>query len=221
MAGAMEPLPEERPVIEKLEQAGYEFEMGTPGWGFHHLKNRALQEVRRLKTIAFLDLFEECDVGGVTDKGLAHLADNRSLVSLRLGPGITDRGLAHLAGLVQLEELRLDSAEAVTDEGMRHVAGLTNLDVLSLQFTQVGDAGVARLAGLSRLRELNLFHTRVTDAVVVALAKLTRLAELSIGQTGVTSKGIQALRAALPGCKVARAAPGTSTGEDDRSAGPR
>ena len=202
MAGAAEPLPEERPVIENLEQAGYEFEVDYPGWGFHHLKDKALQQIRKLKTIAFLDLFEECDVGGVTDKGLAHLADNRSLVSLRLGPGITDEGLAHLAGLVQLEELRLDSAEAVTDEGMRHLASLTNLKVLSLQYTQVGDAGVERLAGLGQLRELVLFHTRVTDAAVSTLVRLTRLTQLSLGQTAVTKKGIRALRAALPQCKV-------------------
>src|SRR4051794_12916518 len=107
MGGASEPLPDERPVIAELERAGYEFERDRWGWGFHHLNDQALQRVRRLRTIAFLDLFEECDVGGVSDEGLAHLADNRSLVSLRLGPGITDDGLAHLAGLTQLEELRL------------------------------------------------------------------------------------------------------------------
>jgi hypothetical protein len=203
MAGASEPLPEERPVIEKLVRAGYEFEVDYPGWGFHHLKDQALQQVRQLKTIAFLDLFEECDSGGVTDKGLAYLADNRSLVCLRLGPGITDEGLAHLAGLIQLEELRLDSAEAITDQGIRHLPGLINLEVLSLQYTQVGDAGVEQLTGLSRLRELVLFHTHVTDAAVPALTKLTRLTQLSIGETAMTKKGIRALKAALPQCEVA------------------
>jgi hypothetical protein len=202
MAGASEPLPEERPVIEELERAGYEFEVDYPGWGFHHLNDQALQQVRRLKTVAFLDLFEECDVGGITDEGLSYLADNRSLVSLRLGPGITDRGLAHLAGMIQLEELRLDGAEAVTDRGLRHLAGLTNLEVLSLQYTQVGDVGLDRLTSLSRLREFVLFHTRVTDAAVPALAMLKRLAMVSVGETAMTKKGIRALMIALPGCKV-------------------
>jgi hypothetical protein len=203
MAGASEPLPDERPVIAELERAGYEFERDRWGWGFHHLNDQALNQVRFLKTIAFLDLFEACDVGVVSDGGLAHLADNRSLVSLRLGPGITDDGIAYLAGLIQLEELRLDSAEGVTDRGMQHLARLSNVEVLSLQYTQVGDVGVERLAGLSRLRELVLFHTRITDAAVPALAKLTRLTQLSVGQTALTKKGIRALKAALPRCEVA------------------
>jgi hypothetical protein len=203
MAGATEPLPDERPVIEELERSGYEFERDRWGWGFHHLNDQALRRVRRLRTIAFLDLFEECDVVGVTDEGLAHLTDNRSLVSLRLGPGITDDGLAHLAGLTQLEELRLDSAEAVTDSGMEHLAGLTNLEALSLQYTRVGDAGVERLAGLSRLRELVLYHTGVTDAVAPTLAKLTRLERLYVGETGITEKGLETLKAALPRCEMA------------------
>lgn len=202
MDGVNEPLPDERPVIAELERAGYEFESDRWGWGFHHLNDQALRQVRQLKTIAFLDLFEECDAGGVSDDGLAHLADNRSLVSLRLGPGITDDGLAHLAGLTQLKELRLDSAEAVTDKGLLHIAGLINLEVLSLQYTQAGDAGVGRLAGLSRLQELILFHTHVTDAVVPALTKLTRLEHLSVGGTALTQKGVRVLKEALPKCKV-------------------
>src|SRR5258708_36875365 len=112
MPGARKPLPDERPVIEELERAGYEHNVDRPGWGFHNLNDRVLKQVRRLTTIAFLDLFEVCASGKVTDKGLAHLADSRSLVCLRLGPGITDKGLAHLAGLTRLGELRLDSAES-------------------------------------------------------------------------------------------------------------
>jgi hypothetical protein len=202
MGGAKKPLPEELSVIEELKRADYEYEVDEPGWGFHHLNDDALAQVRKLKTIAFLDLFEKCDSGGVTDQGLAHLAQNRSLVCLRLGPGITDEGLTHLADLVQLEELRLDSAEAVTDAGMRHLAKLTNLEVLSLQFTQVGDAGLEQLAGLSRLRSLVLLSTRVTDAAVPTLIRLRSLTELEIGMTGITKKGLETLRAALPECSV-------------------
>ncbi len=110
MPGAREPLPQERSVIDELVASGFEFELDEPGWGFHHLDDRALEKVPRLQSIAFLDLFEVCDDGGVSDAGLASLASNRSLVRLRLGPGITDAGLAFLRDLTQLEELRLDSA---------------------------------------------------------------------------------------------------------------
>jgi hypothetical protein len=197
MSGAEKPLPEEDLVIEEIERADYEYSKDRRGWGFYHLDDDALAQVKKLKTIAFLDLFEVCDSGGVTDQGLAHLAENRSLVSLRLGPGITDEGLAHLTGLVQLEELRLDSAEAVTDAGMRHLAKLTNLEILSLQYTQVGDAGLKQLSGLSRLRTLALNRTSVTDAVIPTLVKLTSLTQLEIENTSITKKGIETLKAAL------------------------
>jgi hypothetical protein len=191
MPGATTPLPEERPVIDEIVAAGFEFERDAPGWGFCHLDDRALKQVKRLKSIAFLDLFEVCDDGGVTDAGLANLAGNRSLVCLRLGPGITDAGLAHLAGLVQLEELRLDSAEAVSDAGMKHLKRLKKLAVLSVQYTQVGDGGLAAVAHLAGLQELVLCHTKVTDAGLANLAGMTRLSSLALADTSVTDAGIE------------------------------
>lgn len=202
MPGASKPLPDEQPVIDELVRAGYEYEVDYPGWGFHHLKDDALESVRRLKTIAFLDLFEECDVGGVTDNGMAFLADNRSLVCLRLGPGITDAGLAHLYDLTQLEELRLDSAKDVSDNGMKCLSGLVNLQVLSVQFTQVGDAGLEHLVGLSQLNELALDYTQVTNAGLRHLAGMTRLTTLHVSGTAVTAHGVRGFKATHPQCKV-------------------
>src|SRR5262249_13165735 len=149
---------EEREVVSDLEAAGYEWECDVWGWGFHHLNDEALAQVKRLRSITFLDLFEVCDMDGVTDEGLANLASNASLICLRLGPGITDTGLAHLGGLTQLTELRLDSAGKVTDAGMKHLNQLTKLERLSLQYTQVGDGGLQAIAHLTSLKELVLCH---------------------------------------------------------------
>src|SRR5260370_18108587 len=128
MFGATSPLPEEREAVAELAGRGFEWECDVWGWGYHHLDDLALPQVRRLRSIAFLDLFEVCDMGGVSDEGLANLVGNKSLTCLRLGPGITDRGLAHLAGLTQLTELRLDIAEDVTDACMDHSHVLTTPD---------------------------------------------------------------------------------------------
>ena len=172
------PQPDEKPVVDEIEAMDFEYECNEWGWGFCHLSDEALSKAGQLHTIRFLDLFEACDRESATDEGLSHIASNRSLVSLRLGPGITDDGLAHIAGLSQLEELRIDSAEDVTDDGMQHLAGMQNLKKLSVQFTQVGDDG-ARV-----------------------IARLPKLTELFVEGSAITKKGLAALAKALPGCTI-------------------
>jgi hypothetical protein len=202
MPGATNPLPEERPVIDEIVSLGFEFEKDEPGWGFCHLDNRALKQVKSLKSIAFLDLFEVCDTGGVTDKGLENLANNRSLVRLRLGPGITDAGLLHIAGLLQLEELRLDSAEDISDSGMKHLKHLNKLEVLSIQFTQVGNEGLAALSHMVQLRELVLCNTKITDSGIGHLTGFKKLELLRLNGTKISEEGIRVIKLALPKCKV-------------------
>lgn len=206
MAGASEPLPEERPIIEELERAGYEFEIDRWGWGFHHLKDSALQLVRQFKTIAFLDLFEAGDAGEVTDQGLSYLADNRSLVSLHLGPGVSDDGLAHLVGLTQLEELWVHTGEEdklqLTDRGMLYVAKLNKLESFSLGHSSVGDAGVELLTDLTHLRDMGLGSSNITNAVIPTLLNFKQLTNLDVEYTALTENGIKKLKTALPNCKI-------------------
>jgi hypothetical protein len=164
-----------------LSSAGLSAEPEQYGWGLWNLSDATLPIVRRLPTLEALELFESCESGNVTDRGLAVLAGHGALRQLGLGPGITDQGLAHVAHLSALKRLRLDSAEGVTDAGMAHLAKLIGLERLSLQFTDVGDAGLAQLAGLTALRELVLNDTRVTDAGLQSLATMSGLQELSLG----------------------------------------
>ena len=202
MKGAQKPLPDELEIVVGLEAEGYEWECDEWGWGYHHLKDDALEMILKLRSIAFLDLFESCEGGGTTDAGLAHLTGNTSLICLRLGPGITDAGLVHLEGLTQLTELRLDNADGVTDAGMQSVVRLKNLDNLSIQFTGVGDAGLETLRELSHLQHLEVAATKVTDASIPRLIQFQKLTRLTVTYSGVTPQGIELLRSALPLCRI-------------------
>lgn len=202
MSGATSPLPEEQEAVAVLADQGFEWECDEWGWGYHHLDDAALPQVKRLRSIAFLDLFEVCDMGGVTDDGLANLVGNTSLICLRLGPGITDAGLAHLAGLTQLTELRLDSAEDVTDAGLSHLNRLAKLETLSVQFTKVGDRGMGEVTHLPNLKRLEVNNTRITDIGLGHLARLTTLVSLTLSENAVGEKALAAFKAALPNCQV-------------------
>jgi len=202
MSGATSPSVQEQQAVAELAARGFEWECDVWGWGYHHLDDAALVLVKRLGTIAFLDLFEVCDEGGVSDDGLASLVGTKSLICLRLGPGITDAGLAHLVTLTQLIELRLDSAEDITDAGMKYVSMLANLETLSVQFTQVGDSGLAELSRLSRLKHLEINNTQITENGLGHVARMTALTSLTLSTFSVGRNAAAALKAVLPNCQV-------------------
>jgi hypothetical protein len=183
----------EQPIADALAKAGFIVEVNAYGWGYYNLTDAALAQAGQLQSIAFLDLFESCDSGEVTDVGLVHLARNRSLASLRLGPGITDVGVAHLAGLTQLKDLRLDSAANITDGAMTTITKLVALQTLSLQYTQAGDAGLAKLSMLPHLKELVLSATLVTDAGLSTLSRMRTLTMLALSDTAITDAGVAKL----------------------------
>ncbi|MBI4601897.1 MAG: sulfatase-like hydrolase/transferase [Planctomycetes bacterium] len=138
----------------------------------------------------------------IGDEGLAHLSRISSLKLLPIGETrVTDAGLVHLKRMGRLEYLGL-RGNKVTDRGLEHLARLAGLKGLHLGATAVTDAGAARLAGLGKLEKLWLDGTAITDVAVEHLAKLTGLKELHVAGTRLTAQGIEALRAALPGCAV-------------------
>lgn len=167
--------------LQVLGAAGLVAEREGEGWGLWNLTDAQLSVVEQLPTLHALVVFETCESGVVTDRGLAVIGGHAGLRQLDLGPGITDAGLVHVAGLRSLRRLRLDSAAGVTDAGLEHVAQLEWLEMLSLQYTGVTDAGVARLSHLVRLREFELNDTHVTDAVMPHLVRMQELERLSLG----------------------------------------
>ena len=79
------------------------------------------------------------------------------------GTKVTDAGLAHLANIKSLTQLHLERT-AVTDAGLAHLSGLENLEYLNLYGTQITDAGLAHLQNLKKLKKLYVWQTGVTKA---------------------------------------------------------
>lgn len=119
------------------------------------------------------------------------------------GQELTDKGLAHVAALKNVVSLNLRDTK-VTDAGLVHLKGLTTLRTLHLERTQVGDAGIAHLTGLSNIEYLNLYETKVTDASLVHLEKLKKLNRLYVWQTKVTDGGVAKLAKTLPELRIVR-----------------
>ena len=119
------------------------------------------------------------------------------------GRELTDKGLAHVAELKEVVSLNLRDTK-ITSAGLAHLKGLTKLRRLHLERTQVGDEGIGNLIGLSNLEYLNLYGTKITDKSLVQLAGLKNLKQLYVWQTEVTGDGVDKLKKALPGLKVVR-----------------
>lgn len=166
-----------------------------------------LRHLAELTTLERLELSGGGGTDAVTDAGMVHLAELKSLRYLDLSHNraLTDEGLAQLAGLTGLEELVL-KATHVTDSGLAYLRGLTALRKLNLSFTEVSDAGLVHLAGLTHLHELGLACQRVTDDrlpyLVPHLRRLTSLELLLLHPDRTSEAAIVTLRAALPGCRI-------------------
>lgn len=146
----------------------------------------------------------------VTDEGLVHLKGMTQLELLNLKDciGVSDQGLAHLADLKRMRNLTVWGSQ-VTDEGLKHLAGLTNLKALGLDNTQVTDEGLQHLVKLTSLTELKMYETFITDAGLVALAGMTELSKLQVRGTGVQDAGLAHLKhlsklKQLPSCGKSR-----------------
>lgn len=119
------------------------------------------------------------------------------------GHGLTDEGLAHLADLQNVVSLNLKETR-ITSSGLVHLKGLASLKFLHLEQTEVDDEGVAHLIGLTNLEYLNLYATNITDRSLDRLVSLKHLKHLYLWQTDVTDEGVARLEAALPALKIVR-----------------
>lgn len=84
---------------------------------------------------------------------------------------------------------------------MKHLSALTKLTSLGLCTTKITDAGLEHLTRL-KLTKLDLAATSITDAGVKHLIQLKGLAVLRLGDTRLTQTGFDAIRKALPKCKI-------------------
>ena len=143
--------------------------------------------LRNLKYLERLSLSK-----GLTDEGLAEIAQLQSLKGLYLGESqVTNAGLAQLGNLTALEELELSQGR-MTNAGLAHLAKLPSLRYLMLSGKNFTDAGMAHLKNIRSLRILHAGHlAHLTDAALVHLADVPNLESLSLyWVTEITDDGV-------------------------------
>jgi hypothetical protein len=163
-----------------------------------------------------LDGWLPWDRSGVTDAGLASLANNTRLHSLVAPRQCTDRSGTVLASLSELRFLSLSDAQVtdailpsvgrlprlvhfeagrtqLTGQGLWHLRGCDRLRTLQLWQTQVEDDGLEALADLPRLEAVNLSSCRIGDAGATQLANVRSLRSLNLWGTQVGDRGAKAL----------------------------
>jgi hypothetical protein len=137
----------------------------------------------------------------VNDEFLELVGSLQSLTSLWVpGPGVTDKGVRHLKNLRTLRDCNLSGTNS-TDEALDFLVGNKDLSYLNLSRTRITDKGVEKVKVFSQLQFLGLSDTLITDEALAHIASLKGLQGLNITDTGITDKGLQHL-ASLKGLQA-------------------
>ena len=187
-------------------------------------------EDRDLAVVAGLPKLNNFRIGsrGITEAGLAPLAESKSLIFLSLtdtsiaglrpfsprlpailglameNSHLTDDGIEPLSRGIRLTELTI-AGSRMTDAGLDHLASLTSLERLRLDRSAITDAGLARLKSLKSLEILSLTETELTDSSVETLAGFQSLKSLNLDRSGISPDGIERLQQALPKARISSA----------------
>ena len=148
----------------------------------------------------------ECARTGISGKGIAALAESKSLRSLNLSvTNIGDADLSTLRRLSSLERLDL-SRTRISDRGLQVLKGWRSLKTLNVAGSDLSDAGLAVLAELPALERLDASvhagRPRLSERGTVSLSKFPALLELRLSGAAFSAKAITKLRATLPSCQV-------------------
>jgi len=107
---------------------------------------------------------------------------------------VTDAGVQHLQELPELEDLTLDTVEALTDAAASYLRADKKLRRLVLRGTDITDVGMPYLASLTGLKSLDLSHTMIGDVGLESLPALSELEELNLGGTHITGTNLNFLK---------------------------
>lgn len=170
---------------------------------FHWSENITNEGIRYLAALPHL---RNLDVARsrVTDAGLAHLRDVKTLETLWLpSEGISDTGLEYLSQLPRLRSLNVSRAYRrdsrgeqgyYTDKGIAVLTRCHSLEELGIGSIGVTDASMESLVRLDNLRNLSLFGcTAVTDEGLRKLASLKDLEVLNVHDANATISGLSCL----------------------------
>lgn len=129
------------------------------------------------------------DANPVTDAGMAYLAKQTNLTSLRFDNcTFSDQGLKHIGGLTKLESLQFSNNE-ITDDGLAILASLPNLTTISIHGEKLTEQWLDHTTHLDLTSFLYSF--KLTDAGLEHIGRFTRLEEIYLEFDGdqVTDKG--------------------------------
>src|SRR5215472_3778504 len=130
-----------------------------------------------------------------SDNDVEKLADLKTLKRLDLSfTYVTDAGVQRLGQVPALEELTLDTAEALTDAAASYLRANKSLRKLVLRGVDITDVGMPYLAALTGLKSLDLSHTMVGDVGLESLPALSELEELDLGGTRITGTNLNFLK---------------------------
>jgi len=102
---------------------------------------------------------------------------------------VTDAGLAHFKDCKTLTFLDLGSTR-VSDAGLIHFKDCKNLTVLYLYWTNVGDAGLVHFQDCKELTRLSLAHTKLSDMGLAHFKNCKNLTHLDFNHTQVGDAGL-------------------------------
>jgi hypothetical protein len=139
-----------------------------------------------------------------TDADVARLKVVPNMTSLSMGTGdkLTDDALVHLKDFKDLEHLDLSNTP-LNDAGLAQLKKLTKLEILVLSGTKITDAGLVHLKDMKELSVLKLDNNpNITDAGLIHLKALPSLNVVDLKETKITPRGLDDLRAALPGAII-------------------
>jgi Leucine-rich repeat (LRR) protein len=130
-----------------------------------------------------------------TDEDVHDVAQIKTLKRLDLAfTYVTDLGIKELRGLRQLEDLDLETAEALTDAAMNYVREIPTLKRLKVRGVDITDAGMPAIGKMSGLIALDLSHTMIEDVGLEVLPSLGQLEELKIGGNMITGLNLNFLK---------------------------
>jgi hypothetical protein len=130
-----------------------------------------------------------------TDEDLNDVARIKTLKRLDLSfTLITDKGVKQLQQLRQLEDLNLETVEALTDASMNYVKNIPSLRRLNVRGVDITDVGMPAIAQMTGLRSLDLSHTMLEDVGLENLPALTELEELYLGGDMITGINLNFLK---------------------------
>jgi Leucine-rich repeat (LRR) protein len=121
----------------------------------------------------------------ITDAGLMHLKGLKLLEELHIaGQGITDEGMAYIAELANLKDLLLMTGPLnqgrLTGAGLSNLTRLKSLEKLYLSQTNMTLGDLSQLSNLPHLTNLDVSQIR-RDGDVLNISGITKLKKLSIG----------------------------------------